>query len=419
MNLSLRKRILRVILPFCAGYFFSYLMRTINAVISPELTRELSLSAADLGLLTSTYFFSFALAQIPVGIALDHYGARRVASCLLVLAGVGAMLFGVGENLATLALARALIGLGVAACLMAGLKGFFDWFDLKFQPSLTGVIMASGAVGALTTSVPVTLALPLIGWRGIFIASGALALALSVITSRVVPDAVSAQSRTTLKQCLDGVGQIFRARAFWRFAPQGALFTGCFMALQGLWVVPWLMNVNGYSRAIAAEHLFAIGLGMLAGQLGLALLLGRSRHPLAAWRSMQLGLALMMLCQTLALLQIGPTLLVWALWSVGAAAGSQMYGVVARQFDATLAGRATTAINLAAFVGAFCLQWGLGLAIDSLRAGGHDTADAYRYSFAALACLQLAAWLWMLRGPAPLQAQAAAAGRGSVVTVEK
>ena len=401
MPLTLRERVLCVILPFCAGYFFSYLMRTINAVISPELTRELALSAADLGLLTSTYFFSFALAQIPVGIALDRFGARRVAASLLVVAGIGALLFGLGQSLAALAVARALIGLGVAACLMAGLKGFFDWFDLKFQPSLTGVIMASGAVGALTTSIPVTLALPVLGWRGIFMASGVLALVLSFIIWRVVPEAARAASTSNLRDSMRGVAQVFKSRGFWRFAPQGAMFTGCFMALQGLWVVPWLMNVNGFSRAVAAEHLFAIGIGMLAGQLGLATLLARVHHKLAAYRSMQVGLMLMLGCQALALLDIGPTLLVWGLWSVGAAAGSQMYGVVAKQFDASLAGRATTAINLMAFVGAFALQWGLGLAIDGLRAAGFNPVEAYRLSFAAVVVLQLAAYGWMLRGAAP------------------
>lgn len=76
----------RLLLPFAAGYYLSYLLRTVNAVISPDLTRELGLSAADLGLLTGAYFFGFAAAQIPVGIALDRYGPRRVESALLVLA---------------------------------------------------------------------------------------------------------------------------------------------------------------------------------------------------------------------------------------------------------------------------------------------------------------------------------------------
>ena len=83
----------RVFLPFALGYFLSYMMRTVNAVISPDLTRELGLSAADLGLLTSTYFLAFGLAQIPVGIALDRYGPRRVEASLLLLTALGAAVF--------------------------------------------------------------------------------------------------------------------------------------------------------------------------------------------------------------------------------------------------------------------------------------------------------------------------------------
>lgn len=402
MSLSLSQRVLRVILPFCAGYFLSYLLRTVNAVISPELTRELGLSAADLGLLTSTYFFSFALAQIPVGMALDRFGARKVAASLLLVAALGSLLFAVGESLLALAFARGLIGLGVAACLMAGLKGFFDWFDIRHQPSLTGVIMASGAVGALTTSIPVNLALPVLGWRGVFVVCAGVALSLALLTLVAVPEPKRAHQRTPLRMLLSGLGQIFRAPTFWRFAPQSAMFTGTFMALQGLWVVPWLINVNGYSRDVAADHLFAMGLGMLAGQLGIAALLAKPKLAwLTPYKVMQLGLAVMILTQALSVLGVGPSMLVWALWSVSAAAGSQMYGVVARQFPDELGGRATTSINLMAFIGAFGLQWLLGAAIDALRASGHSPQDAYRLSFAAVVVLQVLAYGWMLRASAP------------------
>ncbi|HMV55144.1 MAG TPA: MFS transporter, partial [Rhodocyclaceae bacterium] len=118
----------RLFLPFAAGYYLSYLLRTVNAVISPDLTRELGLSAADLGLLTGAYFFSFAVAQIPVGVALDRYGPRRVEASLLVLAAIGALLFAFGQTLLQLAVARALIGFGVSACLMAALKAFSQWY---------------------------------------------------------------------------------------------------------------------------------------------------------------------------------------------------------------------------------------------------------------------------------------------------
>ena len=149
----------RIFLPFALGYYLSYLLRTVNAVISPALTTELNLSAANLGLLTSTYFLAFGLAQIPVGIALDRFGPRRVEALLLLITAVGAAMFALGDSLQMLGFGRALIGLGVSACLMAALKGFALWYPRERQSSMTGFIMAAGALGALTASTPLEAAL--------------------------------------------------------------------------------------------------------------------------------------------------------------------------------------------------------------------------------------------------------------------
>src|SRR3954468_14080030 len=107
----------RVFLPFAAGYYLSYLFRTINALIVSHLSSDAGLGSANLGLLTSVYFLVFAAAQIPVGILLDRFGPRRVQSALLLVAAAGAELFAMSEGLALLLLARAMIGIGVAAAL--------------------------------------------------------------------------------------------------------------------------------------------------------------------------------------------------------------------------------------------------------------------------------------------------------------
>ena len=108
--------LLKVFLPFAGGYFLSYLYRTINAIISPDLVSEFGLGPADLGLLTSSYFLTFALFQLPLGILLDRYGPRRVNATLLTLAATGAVLFALAQGLPGLIVARALIGLGVSGC---------------------------------------------------------------------------------------------------------------------------------------------------------------------------------------------------------------------------------------------------------------------------------------------------------------
>ncbi len=108
---------LRIYFAFAAGYFLSYLYRTVNAVISPDLVRDLSLNPSSLGLLTSAYFLAFAAMQLPVGILLDRYGPRRVEPVLLAVAAAGAAMFAVSDTIAGLTVARAVIGAGVCACL--------------------------------------------------------------------------------------------------------------------------------------------------------------------------------------------------------------------------------------------------------------------------------------------------------------
>ncbi len=388
----------RIFLPFALGYYLSYLLRTVNAVISPDLTGELGLSAADLGLLTSTYFFAFGLAQIPVGIALDRFGPRRVEAVLLLITGLGAVLFATGDGLPTLASARGLIGLGVSACLMGGLKGFTLWFPREKLASMTGYIMSCGALGAVTASAPLEALLPFIGWRGAFWAVAALSVGSAALIFFSMPDKDDGHGSGTLQEALRGVREVLVAREFWGFSGQSAFFTGGFMALQGLWAVPWLMEVNGYSRALAADHLFWLNIGMLTGQLSIgAWATPLARRGFTPLHMMQVGLFLSMVVLGLILVEVGPTLLLWCVLGYVSATGAQMYGVVAGLFPMKLSGRVTTCINLMAFVGAFAVQWGLGGLLDVLRASGMDGAQSLRVAFMILLAAQVASFVPLAR----------------------
>ena len=137
-------------LPFVAAYYLSFLFRTINATVAGSLTSEFGLSAGDLGLLTSVYYLTFAAAQIPIGILLDRYGPGRIQSGVMIAAALGAALFAISDNFWLLFIGRALIGLGVAASLTAGLKALVLWFPSERIPLLNGMMIMLGALGALT-----------------------------------------------------------------------------------------------------------------------------------------------------------------------------------------------------------------------------------------------------------------------------
>lgn len=387
---------LRLVPAYAAGYFLSYGLRSVNAVIAPELMQELGIGATGLGLLTSAYFLAFGLFQLPLGLLLDRFGPRRVEAVLLLVAALGASVFAMGTSLQALAVGRALIGLGVSACLMASFKAFSQWFPVERLPSLTATVMVAGGLGALSASVPVTMALPLIGWRGVFwLVAGLLVLASAYLMS--VPDHPSIGKRETLGQQIRSLRSIYGNRVFWRFAPQGCLVMGGFMAFQGLWAVPWLMEVNGATRGDAAGVLFLMSLAMLAGFLFVATCAtGLARRGITPMALLRAGMGLALVVELAILLGLAPPAWLWTVLGLSFSLGNIAYSQLTAAFPVALSGRVNTALNLLVFMGAFCLQWGIGAAVDGFVAGGMVRADAFQSTLGCLLVVQVLAFVWFL-----------------------
>ncbi len=395
MNESMRLW-LRLVPAYAAGYFLSYGLRSVNAVIAPELMLELGIGAAGLGMLTSAYFLAFGLFQLPLGLLLDRFGPRKVEAALLLVAAGGCALFAVGTTLQTLAVARALIGLGVSACLMASFKAFSQWFAVERMPSLTATIMVAGGLGALTASVPVEAALPLLGWRGVFLLVGAL-LVLAAGYLMTVPDKRVEGAGESFVQQIRTLGSIYGNRTFWRFAPQGSLTVGGFMAVQGLWAVPWLIEVNHVSRSDAAGVLLLMSIAMLVGFLFVATCsVGLARRGISPMTLLTVGMGLALAAELAIILGVAPAAWLWPLLGLSFSLGNVAYSQLAAAFPVALSGRVNTALNLLVFVGAFLLQWGIGAAVDAFVLSGLARADAFKATFSALLAAQAVAFVWFL-----------------------
>ena len=387
----------RLFLPFAAGYFLSYLYRTVNAIIGPVLARELGLPDNALGLLTSTYFLAFGLAQLPLGMLLDRFGPRRVEASLLVLAAAGAAVFGMSDTLTGLAIGRALIGLGVSACLMASFKAFAQWFPPQQQASLTGWIMASGGLGALAASKPLALALHVARWQEIAFALAATTLLVAIALFRFVPDKPASGRIDTLAEQMAGVRRIFANRHFWRYAPMAFAFTGGFMAIQGLWASRWMTVLEGMDSAQIAARLTWLSLSLLAGFLFMGFFAtGLQRRGLKMENLYFASMLVALAC--FAVIALQPTLgsdFTWPLLGICFSLSNLAYSLVAKAFPASMSGRASTALNLLAFAGAFGLQWGVGALVDGLQAMQWSVEAAYRAAFITLLAIQGAAMLWL------------------------
>jgi len=160
---------IRIFVSFAAGYFISYALRSVNAALAPLLAADLHLSAGDLGWLSSAFFLSFTAMQIPLGICLDRYGARRTESFLLVIAAGGALVISLGHSLWVVSVGRMLIGIGVAACLMAPYAYFRRSFAAHRQAQLAMWMLIAGTSGALLATQPALILAQWLGWRQFFI----------------------------------------------------------------------------------------------------------------------------------------------------------------------------------------------------------------------------------------------------------
>ena len=391
---------LRVFIPFAAGYFLSYLYRTINAVIASDLTADLGVGPSSLGLLTGVYFIAFASFQLPLGALLDRYGARRVEAILLLIAGSGALLFGTAESFSGLLLGRALIGLGVSACLMAAFKAYTAWFSPRLWPMINGFQLAAGGLGAIFATVPVETAVQAIGWRGVFWVLTALTFLTATVIFWGVPKAPLSQSNPKHKKQNSGFKDVFTSFTFWRIAPLTTLSQAAFMAIQGLWAGPWLRDIGHLDRAATANVLFGVATAMALGFMTLGSLGSwLSRRGISLFTTAVTGITIAMLIQGLVIL--APVQWMRPIWiSLGfwGTSGILNYAALSQHFPVNLSGRVTTAVNLLVFVVAFFNQWFIGVIIGlwPVGADGAYALRGYQAGFAAVLVPQVVALGWFL-----------------------
>jgi sugar phosphate permease len=145
--------LVRVTFPLAAANVMNQSARTVMAIVGPVLAVELGRSASELGMLAACLLAAYAATQLPLGVALDSFSARRVQAVLMVLAAIGFATFALSRGFARLAAARIVLGIGVSAGLMAVIKAHADWFERGRVAVVTGIATAIGALGStLTTS---------------------------------------------------------------------------------------------------------------------------------------------------------------------------------------------------------------------------------------------------------------------------
>ncbi len=388
------------------AYVLAFFHRVAPASIAAELQLAFNASGAMLGGLAAMYFYVYSLMQIPTGVLVDTLGVRKIVTLGGLVAGLGSILFGMADTLALASVGRLLVGLGVSVVFISMMKLNAVWFHDRHFGTVGGLTILLGNLGAVLAASPLVWALNFTSWRSIFVALGAFSIVLGVLTWFLVRNHPGEAGFPSMRELdgelphtphgghwYDGLVQVVKNPATWPgFWPNlgigGTLFT-----FAGLWAVPFLHDIHGMPRPLAAAHTslllggFAIGAlfsGIISDRL-------RLRRPV-----MVAGILLYLLCwlPLLAMARMPQTvsLALFFIMGVGASGFTLAWAVTKEVNSPALSGMATSVVNTGSFLGAGMLQpfvgWVMDLGWDGKISEGVRAYSAANYQ-AGLAILFL------------------------------
>ncbi|HJZ78506.1 MAG TPA: MFS transporter [Vicinamibacterales bacterium] len=246
-------------------YLAAFYLRTSPAVMTTELMRDFGIAASQLGQFSAFYFYAYVAMQIPTGVLVDSWGARRLLISGSIGAAAGMVLFGTTSHYALASLGRAIVGASTAVGWVVTLKLATHWFPKRRFAMLSGLGLMMGNIGALFAQVPLRLLVEAYGWRAVALGSAVCVLAIGgaawafvandpadVGYASLAPPELQRTNQLTLATLLREFPNLFTHRNTWLiFLAQGG-FVGAMLSFTGLWGPPYLRQRFALSSTRAA-----------------------------------------------------------------------------------------------------------------------------------------------------------------------
>jgi len=373
-------------------FILSQFYRSSVAVIAPDLIRDLSLDSWALSTVSASFFYAFALMQIPVGIFLDSIGPRITMTLLTLVSAVGAWVFSQGDSYYSLTLGRILLGIGMACNFMGGLKLITLWFNPKQFATLSALIVSIGTAGNIAAATPLVLLVQAMGWRNAFITMGAATFFITLLFFFLVSDRPGPQTpeqpqdagKPGIKDTMKSARMLFSQRDFWIISFSTFCRYGIYASVQALWAGPYLTKVAGLSSVTAGNILLLMSIGLiigcpLSGHLSDMMVSSRKKIIIPGLWGMIgiLGVLVFLPAGT------GPGVLAALFFAFGlfSGTGQIMYAHIKEQVPHENAGMAMTAINFFTMAGVAVFLQGMGALMKILHPGDSLGVSAFKTAF--------------------------------------
>jgi predicted MFS family arabinose efflux permease len=393
----------------CAAYVLSQFFRSFLAIVAADLTRELGLGPAELGALSGIWFGAFAVAQFPIGWALDTFGARRTIAGAMLAAVAGAFLFAAAGRFPAMMAAMALIGVGCGPVLMGSMFVFGRGYPPERFAILSSMILGIGALGVLAAATPLAYAVEAFGWRASMAAIGALTAAATIGVFLLVrdPPLVKRAAHQEASALRDLVS-IARLKALWPLIPLTFTAYAVVAAERSLWIGPYLLEVHRLDPIQRGNGILAMSIAMSAGAIayGPAERLLRSPKRTVLIGSLVTAPAFVILGAVPGLSTASAVVLLSLVGGFGMTYGILMTHARAF-FPEHLLGRGITFMNFIFIAGAGIVQAVSGLFMRAAVGSGVAPADAFGHLHLAFGLMLLAATAVYVTAPAkPFRARA-------------
>lgn len=269
MSSSQRERRLQGWIAWLAGacfYFYQFILRVSPSVMAPELMRDFKIDAYELGWFSGLFYFSYSLLQIPIGIALDLLGPRRVLLSASAVALGGTLCFAHADAMWQASLGRLLIGAGSACGFLGTMKIASSWFRPAIFAILVGITSFIGVIGAMVGSAPLAVLVSHLGWRESMLWLVALGIMVFVLLMAAVRD----NPKDLHERSPSGFWNVLTHGQVWLIGLFGLAVYSPITVLADLWGTQYLSVQFNIPAALAASSvsLIYIGFGLGAFAVG-------------------------------------------------------------------------------------------------------------------------------------------------------
>lgn len=379
----------RVLLALCASFLLSQFQRASLSVIAPDLMTDVGLTPEGYGLVASGIFLGVLVGQIPIGVLLDRYGARKTTSAMLLLAVVSTVAFAAADSAGLMFAARLATGLGFSASLMGTMVVAARWFPADRFALITAFILAgAGGLGSLLAATPMALLSDWLGWRGTFYLLAGVTLLSSLAVYTFVVDAPAGhpyhQRRVEgLREGLAGLVVVIRLPQMGYVLMLATIGFATLMTILGVWGGPYLHDVHGLDAIDRGNVLALLAIGNIIGFLvfgPLDRIFDTRKYVILVGGVANLALlAILALTPALSYQQVA--VLFFVLGFVGSYHVANL-ALGRALFPDALVGRGMTLINLFTFLGLASMQIIAGLIVGTFAGpDGQSPPQAYRLMF--------------------------------------